>query len=102
VLSERFVAVIRGRRRLPGFAFGLAQRFITPRLLAVIAFVLLIATTLLNWEAARQYLSTGQIAVHWSRVLVGGFLLSAAVQLLVTAVLLRMTDILLARQAEPS
>jgi len=102
LLSERFVAVIRGRRRTPGFIFGLAQRFVTPRLLSVTAVVLLIGTTLLNWEAARQYLSTGQIAVHWSRVLVGGFLLSAAVQLLVTAVLVRMTDILLAKQAERS
>ena len=102
LLSERFVAVIRGRRRSPGFIFGLAQRFVTPRLLSVTAVVLLIGTTLLNWEAARQYLSTGQIAVHWSRVLVGGFLLSAAVQLLVTAVLVRMTDILLAKQAERS
>lgn len=100
VVSERFVTVIRGRRRSPGFAFGLAQRFVTPRLLAGTAAVLLIVTTLLNWEAARQYLTTGQIAEHWSRVLVGGFLVSAAVHLLVTSVLVRMTDILLAKQAD--
>jgi hypothetical protein len=59
-------------------------------------------TVLLNWEAARQYLSTGQIAEHWSRVLVGAFLFGAAVHLMVTAVLVRMTDILIARQSEPS
>ena len=100
VLSERFVAVIRGRRRSPGFIFGLAQRFITPRVFVLTAGVLFIVTALLDWEAARQYVTTGQIGVHWSRVLVGGFLVSAAIQLLVTSVLLRMTDILLARQPD--
>jgi glycosyltransferase involved in cell wall biosynthesis len=95
ILSERIVAVIRGRRRVPGFTFGLAHRFITPTVLIVTSLVLLAVAGVMNYEAARQYLSMGQIAEHWSRVLVGGFLVSAAVYLAVTAVMLRMTDILI-------
>jgi len=95
VLSERFVAVTRGSRRVPGFIFGLAHRFVTPKALTVIALLLIVVTAALNFTVARQYLSTGTIQVHWSRVLVGGFLISAAVHLAVTAVLLRMADILI-------
>jgi glycosyltransferase involved in cell wall biosynthesis len=100
VLSERFVAVIRGRRRVPGFVFGLAQQFITPKALMITGAVLLAVAALMNYEAARQYLATRQIAVHWSRVLVGGFLVSAAIHLAVTAVMVRMADILFEKQAE--
>jgi hypothetical protein len=98
VLSERFVAASRGKRRVPGFTFGLAHRFVTPKALAMLATILVVVTAAMNFEVARQYLTTGHIYVHWSRVLVGGFLLSAAVHLAVTAVLLRMADILIEKR----
>ncbi len=100
VLSERFVAVTRGTRRVPGFTFGLAHRFITPTALVVIGALLLAVASALNFQVARQYLSTGTIQEHWSRVLVGGFLVSAAVHLGVTAALLRMADILIEKRTE--
>jgi glycosyltransferase involved in cell wall biosynthesis len=100
VLSERFVAVTRGSRRVPGFIFGLAHRFVTPKALVAVAFILLAGALAMNFQVARQYLTTGTIQVHWSRVLVGGFLVSAAVHLAVTAVLLRMADILIEKRAE--
>jgi glycosyltransferase involved in cell wall biosynthesis len=100
ILSERFVAVTRGSRRVPGFIFGLAHRFVTPKALAITALILTTSTAAMNFEVARQYITTGHINVHWSRVLFGGFLISAAVHLAVTAVLLRMADILLEKQAE--
>jgi hypothetical protein len=100
ILSERFVAVTRGSRRMPGFIFGLAHRFITPSALVVIGATIFAVAAAMNYEAARQYLSTGHIALHWSRVLFGGFLVSAAVHLAVTAVLLRMADILLEKQGK--
>ena len=98
VLTERFVAVTRGSRRSPGFSFGLAHRFVTPKALMFVSMALLIVSITLNFEVARQYLATGHIGVHWSRVLVGGFLMSAAVHLAVTAVMLRMADILMEKQ----
>ena len=98
VLSERFVSATRGHRRSPGFIFGLTHRFITPKALVIIAAVLLVVTGAMNFEVARQYVSTGSIQVHWSRVLVGSFLVSAAVYLMVTAVLLRMADILIEKR----
>ena len=93
VLSERFVAASRGARRAPGFIFGLAHRFVTPKTLVGLAILLVAVAAALNFTVARQYVSTGTIQVHWSRVLVGGFLVSAGVYLVVTAVLLRMADI---------
>jgi hypothetical protein len=98
VLSERFVAAARGKRRVPGFTFGLAHRFVTPKSLATLAAILIVVTAAMNFEVARQYITTGHIYVHWSRVLVGGFLLSAAVHLAVTSVLLRMADILIEKR----
>jgi glycosyltransferase involved in cell wall biosynthesis len=100
VLSERFVAATRGRHRVPGFVFGLAHRFVTPGALAVVAALLMVITAGMNYEVARQYISTGHINVHWSRVLVGGFLLSAAVHLAVTSVLLRIADMLIEKRVE--
>jgi glycosyltransferase involved in cell wall biosynthesis len=98
VLSERFVEASRGTRRISGVMFGLAHQFVTPKALTVVAIVLVAFTAAMNLEVARQYISTGHINVHWSRVLVGGFLLSAAVHLTVTAVLLRMADILIEKR----
>lgn len=98
VLSERFVAVTRGTRRVPGFIFGLAHRFVTPKAMVVVAFVLIAIAAAMNFQVARQYLATRTIQVHWSRVLVGGFLVSAAVHLAVTAVMLRMADILIEKR----
>jgi len=98
ILSERFVAIARGRLRTPGFVFGLAHRLVTPKLLVVTATGLLVVAGVMNFEVARQYLWTRHIEVHWSRVLVGGFLVSAAVHLGVTAVLLRMADILIEKR----
>jgi len=100
VLSERFVAVTRGVRRVPGFVFGLAHRFVTPKSLVVVSAILIVLAVAMNFQVARQYLSTGTIQVHWSRVLVGGFLVSAAVHMAVTAVLLRMADILIEKRLE--
>jgi len=99
ILSERIVAVLRGSRRVPGFIFGLAHRLVTPKALVVTAAVLVATAALMTFEAARQYLSTGHIQVHWSRVLLSGFLVSAAVHLTVTAVMLRMVDILIEKRA---
>jgi glycosyltransferase involved in cell wall biosynthesis len=102
ILSERFVAVTRGTRRSPGFFFGLTHRFATPMAMSIVALLLLVVTAAMNFEVARQYITTGHINVHWSRVLVGGFLLSAAVHLVITAVLLRMADIMLEKRvAQP-
>jgi glycosyltransferase involved in cell wall biosynthesis len=100
VLSERFVAATRGTRRVSGFIFGLAHRFVTPTALVVVSGILLVAAGALNFQAARQYLSTGTIQEHWSRVLVGGFIVSAAVHLAVTAVMLRMADIMIEKRSE--
>ena len=98
ILSERIVSVTLGRRRNPAFLFGLTHRFITPQVFGVTAFLLLVVAVAMNVTAARQYLSTGHIEEHWSRVLVGGFLISACVHLAVTAVMLHMANVLIAKR----
>jgi glycosyltransferase involved in cell wall biosynthesis len=93
VLSARIVAVLAGPPRASGFVLGLVSRFMTPKAFRRLGLGLLAIAVVLNYEAARQYLSTGHIYVHWSRVLVGGFLVSASAHLFVTAVMMRMTEI---------
>jgi glycosyltransferase involved in cell wall biosynthesis len=94
VLSARIVGVLAGPPRVSSFVLGLGLRFATARAMGIAAASLLVIAGLLNYEAARQYLTTGHIYVHWSRVLVGGFLISAAMHLIVTAVMMRMMDVL--------
>ena len=98
ILSERILTIVRGRPRAPLFFLGLTHRLVTPKVLRITAALLLVIAAALNYETVIQYLSTGHIDVHWSRVLIGGFLISAAAHLFVTSVLMRLTDILTQKQ----
>lgn len=71
---------------------GIARSFESP-LLAAGAIALGVSAVALLWPGVVEYLSTGQLTMHWSRVIVAAFALLLAVQGLITRVLLRTINI---------
>jgi len=83
------------RLRSPDRTFweaGIARLF-ESTLLAAGAIALGVSAVALLWPGVVEYLSTGQLTMHWSRVIVAAFALLLAVQGLITRVLLRIINI---------
>jgi len=71
---------------------GIARSFESP-FLAAGGIALGVGAVVLLWPGVVEYLSTGQLTMHWSRVIVAAFALLLAVQGLITRVLLRVINI---------
>jgi len=83
------------RLRSPDRTFweaGIARLFESP-VLAAGAIALGVGAVVLLWPGIVEYLSTGQLTMHWSRVIVAAFALLLAFQGLITRVLLRIIHI---------
>ena len=83
------------RLRSPDRTFweaGIARLF-ESTFLAAGAIALGVSAVALLWPGVVEYLSTGQLTMHWSRVIVAAFALLLAVQGLITRVLLRTINI---------
>jgi len=83
------------RLRSPDRTFweaGIARLF-ESTLLAAGAIALGVSAVALLWPGVVEYLSTGQLTMHWSRVIVAAFALLLSVQGLITRVLLRTINI---------
>jgi glycosyltransferase involved in cell wall biosynthesis len=94
LICERMLGLISPRRRITGFFWHLLETVCQPQVLRAVGVLLLLGATVLNYKTIIQYLTTGQIHEHWSRVLIGGFCVSAAVHLFVTSVILYAEDLL--------
>jgi glycosyltransferase involved in cell wall biosynthesis len=68
-------------------------RLFTSRFSAVAAIALSLGAVALLWPGILQYLSTGQLTMHWSRVIVAAFALFLAFQTVMTRMLLRIIQI---------
>jgi len=83
------------RLRSPDRTFweaGIARLFESP-VLAAGAITLGVGAVALLWPGIVEYLGTGQLTMHWSRVIVAAFALLLAFQGLITRVLLRIIHI---------
>ena len=83
------------RLRSPDRTFweaGIARLFESP-VLAAGAIALGVGAVALLWPGIVEYLGTGQLTMHWSRVIVAAFALLLAFQGLITRVLLRIIHI---------
>ncbi len=98
LICERVLRLISLKRRTTSFFLHLIDTTCRQKVLRGVGALLFIGATVLNYETAIQYFTTGKIHVHWSRVLVGGFCVSAAVHLFVTSVILYIIDLLAEKQ----
>lgn len=94
LICERMLGLLSLKRRTTSFFLHLIDTICSQTVLRGVGVLLLIGAAVLNYETALQYFTTGEIYVHWSRVLVGGFCVSAAVHLFVTAMILYIIDLL--------
>ncbi len=93
VLANRLVGI--GARRRGGEAFwpALASRAFEGLPLVVLTGAAVTVAVVLLAPALAEYASTRHVTVHWSRVMVGAFLLLLAFHALVTAVMVQVIEI---------
>jgi len=59
---------------------------------------LVVAALISSWPGLLQYLSTGQVAMHWSRAMLSSLLLVVALMLGITSFLIHMLDLVAAQR----
>ena len=92
VICEKVSMTIYMKRRNMSFFFSIIYNLFNRSNLQSIGVLFFIAATIMNYKAIIQYFTTGHIYEHWSRVLVGGFLFSAAAHLFITSIILQSID----------
>jgi hypothetical protein len=100
-LANQMATLGQYRRQQEGFWAGISGRIFKGKFLAILTISVVTISTLLVWQGIVQYLTTGHVEIHWSRVVVAAFGILLASQLLVTGVLLRVLAIWKAQGEEP-
>jgi glycosyltransferase involved in cell wall biosynthesis len=93
VLANRMAALGARRREADSFWIGIVANLFRGLPLAVFAASTLGASIALIWPGIAEFFRTGQITLHWSRIIVGAFGLLLVFQTLITAVMLRIVGI---------
>jgi hypothetical protein len=91
----------RYRRQQEGFWAGISGRIFSGKFLAVLTLSVAAISAVLVWQGIVQYLTTGHVEIHWSRVVVAAFGILLTSQALVTGVLLRVLEIWKAQGEAP-
>jgi len=101
IVSERVAALVHRR--------PLAARGVTGRLGRLLSrgarrwsiAVLGVAAFASSWPGLVQYVSTGQVDMHWSRAMLSSLLVVVAVMLVITSFLIHMLELVAAQQHDP-
>lgn len=91
-LVSRMSELALDRGKPPFWIALLVRSFQGVRLVVLLALLLIVSFLLLKPGIA-EYLSTGHLTLHWSRVIVAAFALLLAFQAVLTAILLRITTL---------
>ncbi len=92
-LANRMATLGPRRLEAEGFWAALFGRVFSGMPLATITILALVASLLLVWPGIVEYVSSGHVAVHWSRVVVGSFGILMAAQAIATGILLKVLEI---------
>jgi len=95
IISEQIISLTFQRKVQPSFFLGLLFRLFNQKYLVILAITMFLTGVAINLDGLISYLETGRVYMHWSRVVVGGFLAMASFQLIVTAILLRIIGLAL-------
>jgi glycosyltransferase involved in cell wall biosynthesis len=101
VLANRMVFLGPKRRDGDSFAVNLFSHLFRGVPLAVFSALMLVGSLVLAWPGVVEYVTTRQITLHWSRIMVAAFGLMLLFQALVTAVMLRLVDLWKYQKAQP-
>jgi glycosyltransferase involved in cell wall biosynthesis len=89
VLSNQMASLGPKRRDGDSFAVGLAVHAFRGYTLLGLVALGMVASVVLIWPGLVEFVRTGGITLHWSRILVAAFSLLVVVQALITGVLLK-------------
>ena len=94
LVSERVAALVHRRPFTTIGMTGRIGRLLSRRVRRAAIPGLVALAVVVSWPGIVQYLSTGQVAMHWSRAMLSSLLLVGAVMLGVTSFLLHMLELI--------
>ena len=100
VVAEWIAAVAHGRPPASSGVTGLLARLFTPRMRLVGGAALLLVAVAIVWPGIVEFVSTGEVEMHWSRAMLASLLVVIAMMLAVTTFLLNMLTLIEAEGAE--
>jgi glycosyltransferase involved in cell wall biosynthesis len=88
------------RRVAEAFWPSLAAQLFEGKALVTVVFVATVASLVLLWPGIAEFVTTGHISLHWSRLMVGTFGLLLVVHALITNVMIRILSLWRYQRAE--
>ena len=102
IVAEHISALAYRRAPARGGVTGVLGRLFTPRVRLLGGLALVAASVVVAWPGIVEYLSSGQVFMHWSRAVLAALLLVLAGVLSVTTFLLSMMRLIGAQLAAPA
>jgi hypothetical protein len=99
-VSERMAALVHRRAIASTGMTGRLERWLSRGARRGLAAALVLVAVVTSWPGVVQYLSTGQVAMHWSRAMLSSLLVVVAVMLGITSFLIHMLELIGAQQSE--
>jgi glycosyltransferase involved in cell wall biosynthesis len=89
IISEQIADLMMDKRRAKGFFTGLIHALFSQRKLIIAGPFIALSGILLNYKTIWQYISLGEIYVHWVYIVTGAFLFMTGLQMLALGILER-------------
>jgi hypothetical protein len=100
-VSERMAALVHRRAIASTGVTGLLERLLSRGTRRWLIAALVAGAFVTSWPGIVQYLSTGQVEMHWSRAMLSSLLVVVSVVLGVTSFLIHMLELVAAQQHDP-
>jgi len=100
-VSERMAALVHRRAVASRGVTGWLERLLSRGARRGLIAALVAGAVVTSWPGIVQYLSTGQVEMHWSRAMLSSLLVVVAVVLGVTSFLIHMLELVAAQQHDP-
>ncbi len=89
IISEQIADLIMNKKRAQGFFTGLMHSLFSQKKMIIAGPFITLSGILLNYETIWQYISLGEINVHWVYIVAGAFLFMTGLQVFALGILQR-------------
>jgi glycosyltransferase involved in cell wall biosynthesis len=100
-VSERMAALVHRRAVASRGVTGRLERLLSRGARRGLIAALVAGAVVTSWPGIVQYLSTGQVEMHWSRAMLSSLLMVVVVMLGITSFLIHMLELVAAQQLDP-
>lgn len=94
IISEEAVAVLDNKKRRKNLFVRVCNKIFSQKNLFGLGLVLILLGIGINYRTIFQFITTGMITVHWSRVVTGGFFILCGFQMLALGLLERIISMI--------